>query len=163
MDSLIHRGMNQIATELKKVDADIKNLDNHDKSKTIVEKSFKALEKTIAETSAVNNSEIIENHLKKISNNISTINEKLNSTDKLDNKTFANLKKDILDEVGMLMIGVNNINHYLLDLINQNDKTFYNIEEKLDKLEFRGKVQTGLVALIILVLIIQILLFLGVI
>lgn len=163
MDSLIHRGMNQIANELKKVDANIKNLDNDDKSKTSVEKSFKSLEKTIAETSAVNNNEIIENHLKKISNNLSSINEKLKSVNNYENFPSSNLKKDILDEVGMVMIGVNNINHYLLDLINQNDKTFYNIEDKLDKLEFRSKLQIGLVISMMIVVIIQILFFIGII
>ena len=128
-----------------------------------MEKSLKSIEKKLGETSSLNNNEIIENHLKKISNSISIINDKLNSVDNQDSKIFTDLKKDIMDEVGMVMIGVNNINHYLLDLINQNDKTFYNIEEKLDKIELRSKLVIGLVVSIGLVLIIQILYFFGII
>jgi len=93
MDSLIHRGMNQIATELKKFDTNIKNLTYDDKNKDFVEKSLKTIERTVAETKAANNNEIIEDFLKKISNNLSIINKKLKSSGNLYDLTFANLKK----------------------------------------------------------------------
>jgi hypothetical protein len=163
MDSLIHRGIDQIQNELKKVDLNVKDLKTDPKSNAVLEKSLKSIEKKLGETSSLNNNEIIENNLKKISNSISIINDKLNSVDNQDSKIFTDLKKDIMDEVGMVMIGVNNINHYLLDLINQNDKTFYIIEEKLDKIELRSKLVIGLVVSIGLVLIIQILYFFGII
>lgn len=112
----------------------------------------------------INNSKeysLLQNKISSILQSINTLSEQLNSTEKTLLNDSRAIIKDVKDEIELVIIGMNNINHFVNEVINGNDRSAEKLELRLDTLERKNNITNWLIGSLILITIAELVLFFG--
>lgn len=159
MNSKLHQDFNMLEKELKVLKSNPET--SHD-----VQNNYQQISKN--ETKISSNLAKIketEDRIKKINNNgngksqITDINKQLSELSEKLIKKGDSVEKEIKDEMELLLIGMNNINHYIEGLINENDRITTYIDDKFDTVNKTIKFNVWLTIILVLMIIAEVFLF----
>ena len=159
MNLKLHQGLSMLEEELKVLNSDSETSagtqSNFEQSAENENKITSNLSRLSAVEKSIKNSkssDFSKDQLQDVSQQL----EKL--SDKIISKS-SSVEKEIKDEIELLLTGINNINHFIQGLINENDSLTNYIDDKIENVNKSVKINIWLTASLIIMIIVELLIF----
>ena len=101
----------------------------------------------------------LETSMKSINQSVHNLQSRLDLLESILIKKNDNQLKEITDEIDMVRTGMNNMNHFLISSINDNDKRAGELENRLNGIENKNKITIWLMIVILLLVISEFIVF----
>ena len=113
----------------------------------------------ILELNQNNESSTLQTNISTVLQNINSLSEQLKTSENVLLKDSQLLIKDIHDDIELVIEGMNNINHYVNAVINENDRLDERMEVRLNSIEKKNNITNGIIILLFLVTLAELALF----
>lgn len=133
MISKVQAGLSLLEKELSQLNIAVGNIENNEGNVPLLDKSLiNKITDNLSNLQLPNEINKLTTYSNSLSQKIQNIQTKLEYLESnLDDKT-ASLGKEISNDMEMILTGVNSTNHYLMALVNENEKKYNEIENKLN-------------------------------
>jgi len=159
MKPKLYKGFALLEKELKQLNSTVKDIENSEEISLPVNKSLRELTDKLIQLQLPNEFNKLSIYINSLSKNVQNMQGRFDSLESnLINKNVL-VEKEITDEIGMLTIGMNNINHYLTGAINENEGKYDDLENSLIELNKKNKFTNWLIITLLAVVVFEFIIF----
>ena len=144
---------------LQVIKTNLDEFENEDLTLKKMSENLDIITEKFLELNQNNESSTLQTNISTVLQNINSLSEQLKTSENVLLKDSQLLIKDIHDDIELVIEGMNNINHYVNEVINDNDRLGERMEVRLNSIERKSNITTGIIILLFLVTLAELALF----
>ena len=144
---------------LQVIKTNLDEFENEDLTLKKMSENLDIITEKFLELNQNNESSTLQTNISTVLQNINSLSEQLKTSENVLLKDSQLLIKDIHDDIELVIEGMNNINHYVNAVINENDRLDERMEVRLNSIEKKNNITNGIIILLFLVTLAELALF----
>lgn len=158
----LQEGIRLLEEELRHIDTAVKNFENNGGDNLLLDESLvNKISDNLSKLQLPSQINEITTYSNSINQKIQNVQNKLESLESSLYNDSVSLGREISKDMDTILTGVNSTNHYLMALVNENEKRYYEMEERLNEIKKKNRATLWLVNSLILFIIFAVMLEFG--
>ncbi len=159
----LQEGIRLLEEELRNLDTAVKNFENNgDNNLLLDEELVNKISDNLSKLQLPSEINKLTTYSNSLNQKIQNVQNKLESLESNLYNDSVSLGKEISKDLEMILTGVNSTNHYLMALVNENEKRYNEMEERLNDIKKKNRATLWLVNSLILFIIFAVMLEFGI-
>lgn len=132
----LKEGIRLLEEELRNLDTAVKNFENNDDNNLLLDEELvNKISDNLSKLQLPSEINKLTTYSNSLNQKIQNVQNKLESLESNLYNDSVSLGKEISKDLEMILTGVNSTNHYLMALVNENEKRYNEMEERLNDIK----------------------------